>query len=54
MRVRLWRWVKASAPVLLDVAAFAAIVIGTARLWGDWGWLAAGVLLVLAGLRASS
>ena len=47
------RWVKTSAPILLDVAAFVALIVGTAVLFGAWAWIVAGVLLVLAGLRAS-
>jgi hypothetical protein len=45
---------KKAAPVLLDIAGFVVIVIGTARLWGDVAWLVAGVLLVVGGYRAQS
>jgi len=38
-------------PVVLDVAGFAALVVGTAVLFGAWAWIVAGVLLVLAGIR---
>ena len=40
-------------PVLLDVAAFVAITIGTAILFGPWAWIVAGGLLIAAGIRAS-
>ena len=45
--------VKAVGPVLLDLAAFTAIIIGTAVLAGAWAFIVAGGLLILAGLRAS-
>jgi hypothetical protein len=45
---------KRAAPVLLDAAGFVAIVVGTARMAGDWAWIVAGVLLVLVGWRAQS
>ena len=38
-------------PVVLDVAGFVALVVGTAVLFGAWAWLAAGGLLILAGVR---
>ncbi len=38
-------------PVILDVAGFTALVIGTAVLFGAWAWLTAGVLLIVAGVR---
>ena len=50
----LWRLVKRSAPVLLDVAGFTAIVVGVWLLAGVWAWLAAGGLLILAGYRAQT
>jgi hypothetical protein len=40
--------------VLLDLAGFAAITIGVWLLAGAWAWLAAGVLLILAGYRAQT
>ena len=46
-------WVKTVLPVLLDVAAFLSLTIGTAILAGAWAWIVAGGLLILAGLRAS-
>jgi len=45
---------KKAAPVLLDIAGFVVVVIGTARLAGDWAWLVAGALLVVGGYRAQS
>ncbi len=42
---------RASVPVLLDVAGFTALVVGTAVLFGAWAWLTAGVLLIVAGVR---
>lgn len=50
---QLARSVARQTPILLDVAAFVVIVVGTARLFGDWAFLVAGFLLILAGLRAS-
>ena len=50
---RFTRWIKTAAPVLLDVAAFIALTIGTALLAGAWAWIVAGGLLILAGMRAS-
>lgn len=41
-------------PVLLDVAGYVLVVVGVAKLWGEVAWLAAGVLLILSGLRAQS
>ncbi len=38
-------------PVILDVAGFTALVVGTAVLFGAWAWLTAGVLLIVAGVR---
>ena len=49
-----WRFTKRSSPVLLDFAGFVAITIGVWLLAGDWAWLAAGGLLILAGYRAQS
>jgi len=43
--------IRRTVPILLDVAGFAALVIGTAILFGAWAWLVAGVLLILAGVR---
>ncbi len=45
---------RRALPVLLDVAGFAALVVGTAVLFGPWAWLVAGVLLILAGVRFST
>lgn len=45
---------RTALPIVLDVAAFVCIVIGAAVLFGDWAWLVAGFLLILAGLRAQS
>jgi hypothetical protein len=45
---------RPALPVLLDVAAFVAITVGAARLFGDWAWLIAGLLLILAGLRSQT
>ncbi len=49
-----WRRSRPALPVLLDVAGFLAIVIGTAILFGAWAWLVAGVLLILSGIRAQT
>ncbi len=38
-------------PVVLDVAGFVALVVGSWLLFGAWAWLVAGVLLILAGVR---
>lgn len=46
------RHIARRAPVLLDVAAFVAITIGVGRLAGDWAWIVAGGLLMLAAIRA--
>ena len=54
LRVSTWRFTKRSAPVLLDVAGFAAIVVGVWLLAGAWAWVVAGALLVLAGYRAQT
>ena len=45
---------QALLPIILDLAAFLVIVVGVWRLAGDWALIAAGVLLILAGLRAQS
>ncbi len=39
-------------PVVLDAAGFVAVVVGVFLLFGYWGWIAAGGLLMLSGLRA--
>jgi hypothetical protein len=52
LRVSTWRFTKQSLPVLLDLTGFASITIGVWLLAGDWAWLAAGGLLILAGYRA--
>ncbi len=54
LRVSAWRFTKQSSPVLLDVAGFVAITVGVWLLAGEWAWLAAGGLLILAGYRAQS
>ncbi len=38
-------------PVVLDVAAFAALTVGTWLLFGAWAWITAGALLILAGIE---
>ena len=38
-------------PVLLDVAGFVALTVGTWLLFGAWAWITAGVLLILAGIE---
>ncbi len=39
-------------PVILDVAGFAALVVGTAVLFGAWAWYTAGLtLLILSGIH---
>jgi hypothetical protein len=48
------RFTKRSSPGLLDVAGFTAITVGVWLLAGEWAWLAAGGLLILAGYRAQS
>ena len=48
------QFVKKSAPVILDLACFAAVTVGGWLLAGAWAWLAAGGLLRLAGYRAQS
>jgi len=45
---------RAALPVILDTLGFVAIVVGVALLFGAWAWLAAGLLLILAGLRAQT
>ena len=52
LRVSTWRFTKQAAPVLLDVAGFAAITVGLWLLAGEWAWIVAGLLLILAGYRA--
>ncbi len=42
---------RASVPVLLDVAGFTSLVVGTWLLAGAWAWFTAGVLLIAAGVR---
>ena len=49
-----WRFTLRSSPVLLDVAGFTAITVGVWILAGAWALIVAGLLLVLAGYRASS
>ncbi len=51
---RLGRFLQRTAPVALDAVGFAAITVGVYLLAGAWAWIAAGVLLVLAGFRAQS
>ena len=48
------RFLARTAPVALDVAGFAAIVVGVWLLAGVWAWVVAGGLLILAGFRAQS
>ena len=38
-------------PVVLDVAGFAALVVGTWFLFEAWAWITAGLLLILAGIE---
>lgn len=38
----------AVVPVLLDVAGFTAITVGVWLLAGEWAWIVAGGLLILA------
>ena len=38
-------------PVVLDVAGFAALVVGTWVLFGAWAWITVGLLLIVAGVR---
>ena len=38
-------------PVVLDVAGFTALTVGTWVLFGAWAWMTAGVLLIVAGVR---
>ena len=52
--VPVWRFTRQSSPVLLDLAGFTAITTGVWFLFGAWAWLAAGVLLILAGYRAQT
>ena len=54
LRVSTWRFTKQSAPVLFDVAGFVAVTVGVWLLAGEWAWIVAGVLLILAGYRAQS
>ncbi len=42
---------RALMPVLLDVAGFAALVVGSWLLFGAWAWITAGLLLIVAGVR---
>ncbi len=37
-------------PVVLDVAAFVALTVGTWLLFGAWAWITAGLLLIVAGV----
>ena len=41
-------------PIVLDVAGFAALVVGSWLLFGAWAWITAGALLILAGGLVSS
>ena len=43
--------IRSMLPVLLDVAGFAALTVGTWVLFGAWAWMTAGVLLIVAGVR---
>ena len=52
--VPVWRFTQRTLPVLLDVAGFVAITVGVWLLAGDFAWIVAGGLLVLAGFRAQS
>jgi hypothetical protein len=54
LRVSTWRFTLRSLPVLLDVAGFTAITVGVWLLAGEWAFIVAGGLLVLAGFRAQS
>ena len=38
-------------PVVLDVAGFTALTVGTWVLFGAWAWYMAGVSLIVAGFR---
>jgi hypothetical protein len=49
-----WRFTQRTAPVLLDIFGFTAITIGVWLLAGDFAWIVAGALLILAGYRAQS
>ncbi len=54
MVMRLARYIaqtRKAVPVLLDVAGFTALVVGTWVLFGPWAWFTAGVLLIVAGVR---
>ncbi len=51
---RIGRFLARAAPVLLDVAGFVAVTVGVWLLAGEWAWVAAGGLLILAGFRAQS
>ncbi len=53
-RARLARFVKKSAPVLLDISGFAAITYGVYLLAGAYAWIVAGALLILAGYSSQS
>ena len=50
-RIKVERVVVKYLPVLLDVAGFAAAVIGTWFLFGAWAWITAAALLILAGIE---
>ena len=52
--VPVWRFTKRSSPVLLDVAGFVAITFGVWLLAGEWAFIVAGGLLILAAYRAQS
>ncbi len=49
---RLGRLIRHAAPVLLDAGGFAAIILGVWLLAGEWAFIVAGGLLILAGYRA--
>ena len=48
-----WRFTQRTLPVLLDLTGFTAITIGVWFLAGAWAFIAAGLLLLLAGFRGS-
>lgn len=52
---RISRFIAKNLPVLLDIAALVALVVGVRILYGSgWAWIAAAAGLMLAGLRAQS
>lgn len=54
---RVGRWLgvaRRGLPMVLDVAGWSLVVVGVGVLFGAWAWIAAGFVLILAGLRAGS